>query len=37
VSFAGDTLGAALTAFTRLVTGAQARWIGCAPAAVQRI
>jgi 1-acyl-sn-glycerol-3-phosphate acyltransferase len=37
MSFASDTLGAALTTFTRLVTGAQARWIGCAPAAVQRI
>src|ERR1044071_4314277 len=37
MSFTSDSLGAALTAFTRLVTGAQARWIGCAPAAVQRI
>jgi 1-acyl-sn-glycerol-3-phosphate acyltransferase len=27
----------ALTRFTRLVTGAQARWIGCAPVPVQRI
>lgn len=27
----------AITGFTRLVTGAQARWLGCAPAAVQRI
>ena len=26
-----------ITGFTRLITGAQARWIGCAPAAVQRI
>jgi len=26
-----------LTRFTRLVTGAQARWIGCAPVPVQRI
>ena len=26
-----------LTRFTRLITGAQARWIGCAPAPVQRI
>jgi 1-acyl-sn-glycerol-3-phosphate acyltransferase len=32
-----DAVGGAITAFTRLVTGAQARWIGCAPAAVQRI
>lgn len=37
MSLVSDTLGAALTGFTRLVTGAQARWIGCAPAAVQRI
>ncbi len=27
----------ALTRFTRLITGAQARWIGCAPVPVQRI
>ena len=26
-----------LTCFTRIVTGAQARWIGCAPISVQRI
>ena len=32
-----DAVGGAITAFTRLVTGAQARWIGCAPSAVQRI
>lgn len=37
MSFVSDMLGRALTGFTRLVTGAQARWIGCAPAAVQRI
>jgi 1-acyl-sn-glycerol-3-phosphate acyltransferase len=37
MSFAADACGSAITAFTRLVTGAQARWIGCAPAAVQRI
>jgi len=37
MSLVGDTLGSALTGFTRLITGAQARWIGCAPAAVQRI
>jgi 1-acyl-sn-glycerol-3-phosphate acyltransferase len=37
VSFAADACAAAITAFTRVVTGAQARWIGCAPAAVQRI
>lgn len=37
MSFVSDTLGGALSGFTRLVTGAQARWLGCAPAAVQRI
>lgn len=37
MSFVADTLGSVLTGFTRLVTGAQARWVGCAPAAVQRI
>jgi hypothetical protein len=37
MSFAGDVLGTAITGFTRLVTGAQARWIGCAPSAAQRI
>ena len=26
-----------ITGFTRVLTGAQARWIGCAPAPVQRI
>lgn len=31
------TLAGSITGFTRLVTGAQARWIGCAPAPVQRI
>ena len=35
--FVAEALGTGLTHFTRLVTGAQARWIGCAPAAVQRI
>ncbi|MGH8667806.1 MAG: lysophospholipid acyltransferase family protein [Burkholderiales bacterium] len=37
MSFASDLLAAAITGFTRAVTGAQARWIGCAPAATQRI
>ena len=32
-----DTLAGGITMVTRLVTGAQARWIGCAPSAVQRI
>jgi 1-acyl-sn-glycerol-3-phosphate acyltransferase len=37
MSILSDAFGAGITGFTRLVTGAQARWIGCAPAAVQRI
>ena len=32
-----ETVSWALTCFTRLITGAQARWLGCAPAPVQRI
>jgi len=32
-----DFIAGALTGFTRLLTGAQARWTGCAPQAVQRI
>jgi 1-acyl-sn-glycerol-3-phosphate acyltransferase len=32
-----NACAAALTLFTRLVTGAQARWVGCAPSAAQRI
>ena len=32
-----DALAVAIIAFTRLVTGAQARWIGCAPTPEQRI
>jgi 1-acyl-sn-glycerol-3-phosphate acyltransferase len=32
-----DAIAAVITSFTRLVTGAHARWLGCAPAAVQRI
>lgn len=32
-----NTLAAAITGFTRLVTGAQPRWLGCAPSAEQRI
>ena len=30
-------IASSITAFTRLITGAQARWLGCAPALVQRI
>ena len=30
-------VASAITGFTRLITGAQARWLGCAPAPVQRI
>jgi 1-acyl-sn-glycerol-3-phosphate acyltransferase len=32
-----DLIAWGLTRFTRLVTGAQARWVGCAPLPVQRI
>jgi 1-acyl-sn-glycerol-3-phosphate acyltransferase len=32
-----EAISWALTRFTRLVTGAQARWIGCAPVPVQRV
>lgn len=37
MSLLSGALGTAITGFTRLVTGAQARWIGCAPAPGQRI
>jgi 1-acyl-sn-glycerol-3-phosphate acyltransferase len=37
VSALSEALATGLTHFTRLVTGAQARWVGCAPAPVQRI
>ena len=37
MSVLSDACGTGITVFTRLVTGAQARWIGCAPSAVQRI
>ena len=37
MSLASDFFAGVITGFTRLVTGAQARWIGCGPAAVQRI
>jgi 1-acyl-sn-glycerol-3-phosphate acyltransferase len=37
MSLAADFLAGAITGFTRLITGAQARWIGCGPSAVQRI
>lgn len=37
MSVASDLLAGLITGFTRLVTGAQARWVGCAPAAKQRI
>lgn len=30
-------VGAGLTGFTRIITGAQARWLGCAPDDTQRI
>lgn len=37
MSFAAALVGRALTGFTRLLTGAQARWIGCGPTQEQRI
>ena len=37
MSLITDTIAGAITTFTRLITGAQARWLGCAPAPVQRI
>ena len=37
MSLAADLLAGVITGFTRLVTGAQARWIGCGPTAIQRI
>ena len=37
MSLAADFLAGVITGFTRLITGAQARWIGCGPTAIQRI
>ena len=37
MAFLNDAVATAITAFTRLVTGAQARWIGCGPQAKQRV
>jgi 1-acyl-sn-glycerol-3-phosphate acyltransferase len=37
MKFIAPTLAAGLTGFTRFLTGAQARWHGCAPAPNQRI
>jgi len=37
MSLAADLLAGVITGFTRVVTGAQARWIGCGPTAIQRI
>lgn len=37
MSFAAELAGSAITGFARLVTGAQARWLGCAPSTKQRI
>lgn len=36
-SLLGTLVGRSLTGFTRLLTGAQARWIGCGPLPEQRI
>jgi len=35
--FFADLVAGAITGFTRVVTGAQARWIGCAPVPEQRV
>ena len=37
MSLLTDSVAGLFTGFTRIVTGAKARWIGCAPADVQRI
>jgi len=37
MSLAADLLAGVITGFTRVITGAQARWIGCGPTAIQRI
>jgi len=37
MAFLNDAVATAITVFTRLVTGAQARWIGCGPQAKQRV
>lgn len=37
MSLVTAAIAGSITGFTRLVTGAQARWLGCAPAPVQRI
>jgi len=37
MSALSDALAGLITGFTRLVTGAQPRWLGCAPSAEQRI
>jgi 1-acyl-sn-glycerol-3-phosphate acyltransferase len=37
MAFLNGAVATAITVFTRLVTGAQARWIGCGPQAKQRV
>jgi 1-acyl-sn-glycerol-3-phosphate acyltransferase len=37
MSLVTELIGWGITRFTRLVTGAHARWVGCAPRATQRI
>lgn len=37
LSLLSASVAGMLTGFTRLITGAKARWIGCAPAAVRRV
>lgn len=37
MSLLTDSIAGLITGFTRLITGARARWIGCAPVPLQRI
>ena len=37
MSLLTDSIAGLITGFTRIVTGAKARWIGCAPGDIQRI
>jgi len=35
--FVADTIAGSICGFTRFITGAQARWIGCAPVPARRV
>jgi hypothetical protein len=37
MSLLTDSIAGVITGFTRFITGAKARWIGCAPVPVQRV